>query len=93
MILLGTRYLRELDAKYDPSEGIKWLRRAADRGDARAMFELGECNEQGTGVKKDPDAAYLWFCRAALAAPEDKDLYQMVQNRVYSPELKEALGR
>jgi len=57
------------------------------------MFELGECYEQGTGVKKDPDAAYLWFCRAALAAPEDKDLYQMVQNRVYSPELKEALGR
>ena len=93
MILLGKRYLFEADAEFNPREGIKWLRRAAKRGDAWGMFELGECYENGTGVKKDPDAAYLWFCRAALAAPEDKNLYQMVQNRIYSPELKKVLGR
>ena len=66
---------------------------AADQGDARAMYELGECYENGDGVKKDPDAAFLWFCRAALAAPEDEDLYQSVQNRIYSPELKEVMGK
>ena len=93
MILLGKRYLSEYNAEYAPREGIKWLRRAADRGDAWAMFELGECYENGIGVKKDSDAAYLCFCRAALAAPEDELLYQMVQNRIFEPKLKEVLGK
>ena len=57
------------------------------------MFELGDCYDTGTGVNKDLDAAYLWFCRAALAAPEDDEVYQKVQSRIYSPELKAVLGR
>ena len=93
MLMLGSGYRSGYGVTPNPREAVKWLRRAADRGDARAMFELGECFEAGDGVKKDRDAAYLWFCRAALAAPEDDHLYQMVQNRIYSPELKEAMEK
>ena len=91
--MLGSWLLSGYGVEENPREGVKWLRRAADRGDARAMFELGECYENGDGVKKDPDAADLWFCRAALAAPEDEKMYQRVQNRICSPGLKEVLGK
>ena len=76
-----------------PDPEPKWFRRAADLGDPRAMFELGDCYEKGVGVKKDSDEAFLWFCRAALASPEDEHLYQSVQNRILSPELKNVLEK
>ena len=93
MLMLGSWYLSGYGVEEKPREGVKLLRRAAERGDAQAMFKLGECYEGGTGVKKDFDTAYLWFCRAAVAAPEDEQLYERVQSRIYSPELKEVLGR
>jgi len=90
MYLLGHWLLREVGSGvgYNPREAVKWFRRAAENGDARAMFELGECYEDGIGVKKEPDLAYRWFCRAALASPEDEDMYQRVQNKVFDPNLK-----
>ena len=90
MMLLAHRYQRETvgDVEYNPREAVKWFRRAAENGNARAMFELGECYEDGIGVKKDPDMAYHWFCRAVLAAPEDEDLYERVQNHIFDPNLK-----
>ena len=90
MFLLGHWLLREVGngVGYDPREAVKWFRRAAEKGDARAMFELGECYEDGIGVKKEPDMAYRWFCRAVLAAPEDEDLYERVQNHIFDPNLK-----
>lgn len=93
MVLLGVRYLDCDGEEYNPRKAVKTFRKAADLGDAWGMFHLGECYENGDGVKKDFDAAYLWFCRAALAVPEDEHLYQMVQNHIYSPELKNALGK
>ena len=90
MFLLGHWLLREVGSGvgYDPREAVKWFRRAAENGDARAMFGLGECYEDGIGVKKEPDLAYRWFCRAVLAAPEDEDLYERVQNHIFDPNLK-----
>ena len=54
MFLHGHWLLREEGGGvgYDPREAVKWFRRAAEKGDARAMFELGECYEDGVGVKK-----------------------------------------
>ena len=90
MFLLGHWLLREEGggAGYDPREAVKWFRRAAEKGNAEAMCELGECYEDGIGVKKEPDLAYRWFCRAVLASPEDEDMYQRVQNHVFDPNLK-----
>lgn len=93
MLIFGIRCRSGCGIEESPREAVKWFRRAAGRGDARAMFELGECYENGDGVKKDLDAAFLWFCRAALAAPQDEHLYQMVQSRIFAPELKEVLGK
>ena len=93
MVLLGKRCLDYDSGEYNSRKAVELFRKAADQGDAWGMFHLGECYINGDGVKKDFDAAFLWFCRAALAAPEDEDLYQSVQNRIYSPELKEVLGK
>ena len=89
MVILGNWCLFEQSVVYNPREAVKWFRKAAEKGDAWGMFHLGECYEDGVGVKKDLDAACVWFCRSAVAAPDDEELYQSVQNKVYSPELKE----
>ncbi len=90
MFILGNWYLsRRRGIEYNPRKAAWWFRRVADRGDAWGMFHLGECYADGVGVKKDYDAAYLWFCRAVLAAPDDEALYQSVQNKIYDPNLKE----
>lgn len=85
MLLLGLWY-QSVDGK--ARTAVRWFRRAAELGDARAMFELGDCYENGEGVKKDFDQACIWFCRAVAAAPEDEQLYQAVQERLFDPNLK-----
>ncbi len=93
MVQLGKRCTHEYEADYNPRKAVRLFRTAAEKGDAWGMFHLGECYADGIGVKKDYDAAYLWFCRAALAAPDDEMLYQSVQNKIYDPNLKEILGK
>ena len=90
MLLLGHWLLREegCGVGYDPREAVKWFRKAAEQGNAEAMYKLGECYEDGIGVKKEPDLAYRWFCRAVLADPMDESLYERVQNHVFDPNLK-----
>lgn len=89
MVQLGKRCALEYEAVYNPRKAVRLFRKAAEKGDVWGMFHLGECYADGIGVKKDYDAAYLWFCRAALAAPDDELLYQSVQNKIYDPNLKE----
>lgn len=93
MVQLGKRCTLEYEAVYNPRKAVRLFCKAAEKGDAWGMFYLGECYADGVGVKKDYDAAYLWFCRAALAAPDDEMLYQSVQNQIYDPNLKEVLGK
>ena len=93
MVLLGKRYMFEYEEDYNPRKAIRLFHMAAGNGDPWGMFHLGECYADGIGVKKDYDAAYLWFCRATLAAPDDEMLYQSVQNRIYDPNLKEICDR
>lgn len=40
-------------------------RAAAERGDAQAQFQLGQCYEKGFGVEIDSAAAVQWYTRAA----------------------------
>ncbi len=42
-----------------------WFQRAADRGDGRAMFALGECYYYSKGVTRDPKLALEWLDKAA----------------------------
>ena len=51
-------------------EGIEWLRRAADNGDAGAQFFLANLYYTGQGVARDPDEARrLWQTAAAQGHP------------------------
>lgn len=45
--------------------GIKWIRNAAEMGDARAQFYLGSFYYDGNGVTKDLDEAEKWIRKAA----------------------------
>ena len=89
MVLLGKRCMFEYEVDYNPRKAVRLFQKAAEKGDPWGMFHLGECYADGVGVTKDYDAAYLWFSRAALAAPDDEMLYQSVQNKIYDPNLKE----
>lgn len=41
------------------------FRAAAEQGDARAQFQLGQCYEKGLGVDIDSVQAVQWYTRAA----------------------------
>ena len=49
----------------DDYEAVKWYRKAADQGDARAQCNLGLMYENGRGVSKDEYEAVKWFRKAA----------------------------
>jgi S1-C subfamily serine protease len=49
----------------DDREAVNWFQRAADQGDARAQFNLGNHIFNGTGVPLDLKQAIMWFQRAA----------------------------
>ena len=41
------------------------LRKAAERGDAKAQFSLGVCYQNGWGVGRDTAEAAKWYSKAA----------------------------
>lgn len=89
MVLVGKLCLDYDSGEYNSRKAVELFRKAADQGDAWGMFHLGECYINGNGVKKDFDAAYLWFCKAVVSAPKDEYLYQSVQHEIFDPTLKE----
>lgn len=89
MVLLGKRCLDYDSGEYNSRKAVELFRKAAEQGEAWGMFHLGECYINGDGVKKDFDAAYLWFYKAIATAPEDEHLYQSVQHEIFDPTLKE----
>jgi len=57
-------------AHAEPKKAIKWMRRAADGGHARAIGTMGDAYRRGQGVKKDHQKALYWY-RRALATEDD----------------------
>lgn len=54
-----------------PQDRVRWLRRAAKSGFARAQNELGVAYRDGDGVEADPRRARGWLQRAARASDQD----------------------
>jgi len=54
---------KAVDRNY--SYAMYWYRRAAARGDARSMYNMGIAYEYGRGVERDDATAASWFGRAA----------------------------
>jgi TPR repeat protein len=47
------------------TEAVRWLRLAADQGDAEAQSNLGNMYLKGTGIKQSVAEAMRWYRRAA----------------------------
>ena len=47
------------------TEAVKYFRKAADQGHARAQYELGVCYNFGYGIRKDLKEAVKWYRKAA----------------------------
>ncbi len=55
----------------EPLAPLQTLRGLAAEGDARAQFSLGMALEHGEGVRKSPQEARDWYCRAAAQGQVD----------------------
>src|SRR5690348_17196905 len=49
----------------DQAEGLKWLKKAADKGEPRAMLVYGTALVNGDSVTQDPALGYAYVSRAA----------------------------
>jgi len=69
--LLGlTHNPRALPSHYDPTQGLRWLMRASDRGNVDAMAVLGHCYISGTHVNRDVSkAASLLYTASEAGHP------------------------
>ena len=44
---------------------MKWYRKAAEQGDAKAQYNLGNCYYFGNGVTENEQEAVKWYRKAA----------------------------
>jgi cell division septation protein DedD len=65
----------------DQSEGLKWLKKAADQGEPRALLVYGTALVNGDSVTQDPVLGYAFVSRAAAQglAPAKETLQQLDQ--------------
>ena len=56
---------RDNGISVDYAEAVKWYRKAADQGLAKAQFNLGVMYDSGNGVPKDDAKAVEWYRKAA----------------------------
>ena len=47
------------------TEGVRWLRKAAEQGHAKAQFSLGITYQRGLGVEENSSEAVKWWLKAA----------------------------
>ena len=47
------------------SEAIKWYKKSAEQGIAKAQFNMGLCYYNGWGIAKNYSEAVKWFKKAA----------------------------
>jgi TPR repeat protein len=61
----GSDYYSGRTIPQDYAEAVKWWRKAAEQGYAKAQFNLGICYRCRLGVKRDYKEAVKWFRKAA----------------------------
>ena len=68
---MGLLHLKgEVTGKPDVPQAIKYLEKAAERGNGQALFLLGEIYEQGRNGKVDKDRAIKYYKAAAIQHPD-----------------------
>jgi TPR repeat protein len=66
-------------------EAVKWIRKAAERGDDSAEFALGEFYSNGDGVLLDKAESYKWFKLASAQDRQDALEWLKKEQREFSP--------
>lgn len=64
-VLLADCYLSGKFVLQDSNESVKWYRKAADQGYAKAQYHLGIFYFQGIGVEANKEEAAKWYRKAA----------------------------
>ncbi len=64
-LVLGLKYLDGDGVAASDSEGVRWLRIAAEQGEPVAQYRLGSLFERGRGVPADPSQATFWYEQSA----------------------------
>ncbi len=62
---MGRKYGFGEGVSVDYKEAVKWYRKAAEGGHAKAQNNLGVCYVEGKGVAKDACEAVKWFTKSA----------------------------
>lgn len=92
MLYLNGDEDQEIDP--DPEKCVYWFRKAAEAGDATAMFNLGLHYAKGHGVKRDFGQAVEWMQKAADAGDDDAPKliqeYQKLADAVEKAEMGDA---
>ena len=58
-------YAHGLGLTNDDAAAVKWYRKAADQGLAKAQHNLGVAYSRGLGIAKDDAEAVKWYSKAA----------------------------
>lgn len=78
----------------EPEKSVCWFKKAAEAGDATAMFNLGLHYAKGHGVKRDFGQAVEWMRKAADAGDDDAprliEEYQKLADAVEKAEMGDA---
>ena len=67
-------------ATQDYAEAVKWYRKAAERGDVTAQYNLGLMYYKGEGILQDFVSAHMCLNIASLAS-EKKDRNKAIRSR------------
>ncbi len=63
--VLGIMYYKGEGVTADKDEAVKWLRKAAEKGNVRAQYNLGMMYDKGDGVPQNLKEAAGWYRKAA----------------------------
>ena len=92
--MLGAAYYFGNGVAQNYGEAVRWSRRAAGQGDARAQGILGAAYFLGRGVGQDYVSAHMWLNLAATAGDESaRTLRDQVAARMTREQIAEAETR
>jgi TPR repeat protein len=64
---MASHYMEGEHTEKNVVAGADWSRKAAEQNHPPGQVQLGWCFEQGCGVPKDYESAYMWFNLAAVS--------------------------
>lgn len=72
----------EMGVEPDYEKAVEWLNKAADKGNAKAMYELADMYLRGEGVKPDFKYAKNWYLKALRAEDKIVDGFNTVKSQI-----------